>query len=184
MLVKEKKFQEEDGSIGYYDAIYESSNILQTTYFPASNRLYISFQRGGVYSYGNVSEELYEEFKAAESHGKFFASEIKSDPNKHPFRKEFTLYPDEVKELKEMVEHELKVQEWTEENGINLPTPMIALNTVEPTSIVFYIENEEVIKLNEEGFHWKGNLIEEDAEIYERFKNWVDYAWAQIPQKG
>ena len=190
MLVKEKKFQEEDGSIGYYDALYESSNILQTTYFPASNRLYISFQRGGVYSYGNVSEELYEEFKVAESHGKFFHAEIKSQPTKYPARKEFTLYPDEVKELKEMVEHEIKLQEFTEENGLTfqegaLPTPMIGFNTaVEPNNIVFSIENEEVIKINPDGFYWKGKSIKEDTEIYERFKNWVDYAWAQIPQKG
>jgi hypothetical protein len=104
MLVEEKKFQEEDGSIGYYEAVYDSSNILKTTYFPKQNKLYISFNRGGVYSYENVGFDLYEEFKNEESQGKFFAKMLKSNPNKHPYHKEFTLYPDEVKELKEVVE--------------------------------------------------------------------------------
>ena len=177
MLVSEKKFQEEDGSIGYYDAVYESSNILQTTYFPASNLLYISFQRGGVYSYANVSEEMYEEFKSAESQGKYFQSNIKNQPEKFPFRKEYTLYPDEVKELKEVVDETL-----TFHAEKTLPYPMLSADT-ELNNIIFSIENEEIIKIAPTGFYWKGNLVEEDKEIYERFKNWVDYAWSQIPQK-
>ena len=60
MLVSEKKFQDENGVIGYYEAVYDSSNILNTTYFPLTNTLYISFNRGGVYSYANVNQELYE----------------------------------------------------------------------------------------------------------------------------
>jgi len=105
MLVTERKFQEEDGTIGYYDAVYSSSNVLQTTYFPIAQRLYISFNRGGVYSYENVSPELYEEFKIAESQGKFFIKEIKNKPDVHPYRKEFTLYPNEVQNLREIVEN-------------------------------------------------------------------------------
>ena len=164
MLVQEKKFQEEDGSIGYYEAVFESSNILQTTYFPASNLLYISFQRGGVYSYANVTEALYEEFKTAESHGKFFISTIKSQPEKYPFRKEFTLYPDEVKDLKEIVEENNKENEFTLGNGLSEvnPHPMLTLNQADPNSICFYIQSEEMIRLDEEGFHWKGELVEED----------------------
>ena len=102
MLVKEEKKEQRDGT--YYEAVYDSTNILQTTYFPHASLLYISFNRGGVYSYGNVTPELYEEFKAAESQGIFFAKEIKSQPKKYPYRKEFTLYPEEVKSLKEEVE--------------------------------------------------------------------------------
>lgn len=172
MLVQEKKFQEEDGSIGYYEAVFESSNILQTTYFPASNLLYISFQRGGVYSYGNVSEDLYEDFKAAESHGKFFQSTIKSQPEKYPYRKEFTLYPDEVKDLKEIVEEAAEKP---------ISTPWL-FSTEEEPSFIFNLDDEEVIKINKEGFFWKDKLVEEDNEIYQRFKEWLDHAWEKIKE--
>jgi len=101
MLVTEKKHFEEDGSLGYYETIYDSSNILKTTYFPKQNRLYISFNRGGVYSYNNITEKIYEDFKNAESQGKYFIHEIKNKSDEHPYRKEFTLYPDEIKILKE-----------------------------------------------------------------------------------
>lgn len=111
MIVEEKKFQDENGVIGYYEGVYDSSNILKTTYFPKQQLLYISFNRGGVYSYSNVPMELYDEFKNAESQGKFFAKTIKSQPQRYIYRKEFTLYPDEVKELKEVVENSKKDDE-------------------------------------------------------------------------
>lgn len=104
MLVEEKKYQDEDGSIGYYEDIYKSSNILATTYFPKKELLFISFRRGKVYSYSNISEEKYQNFKNAESQGEFFIKEIRNKPQKHLYRKEFTLYPEEVKNLKEVVE--------------------------------------------------------------------------------
>ena len=173
MLVKEKKYQEEDGSIGYYEAFFESSNILQTTYFPASNRLYISFGRGGVHSYENVTEELYEEFKTSESQGKFFLEKIKSQPNVYKYRKEYTLYPDEVKELKEIVEKATNPNEelvFTKDESIGVPL----MSADEEPSFTFTLDNEEVIKINKEGFFWKGNLVEEDKEIYQRFKEWLD----------
>lgn len=185
MLVKEKKFQEEDGSIGYYDAVYDSTNILGTTYFPQRNALYISFNRGGVYSYANVTPELYEEFKAAESQGKFFAQTIKSQAKKHPYRKEFTLYPQEVADLKEVVDKNKEEMEEiiSEENGLTfelsdapMQTPMISLNQADPANIMFYIEGEEMIKLNKEGFHWKGKLVEDDEDIYDDFRIWLDKA--------
>jgi hypothetical protein len=99
MLVEEKVVKEE--IVGYYDAIFDSSNILQTTYFPQQERLYISFNRGGVYSYENFPHEKYREFKNAESQGKYFIQEIKNKPDEHPYRKEFTLYPNEIENLKE-----------------------------------------------------------------------------------
>lgn len=111
MLIQERKFQEKDGSIGYYDAVYNSSNILQTTYFPSSEKLYISFNRGGVYSYLNVTQELYEEFKNAESQGEFFSSRIKKNVKQFPYMKEYTLYPNEIKDLKEIVNENKKETE-------------------------------------------------------------------------
>jgi hypothetical protein len=101
MLVEHKQILDKDGSVGYIEAVFNSDNVLKTTYFLKSNRLYIAFSRGHTYSYGNISEELYKEFEEAESQGKFFHSRIN---NKYPTRKEFTLYPTEVQELKQIVE--------------------------------------------------------------------------------
>jgi hypothetical protein len=103
MLVESKQILNEDGSVGYIEAIFKSDNILKTTYFPESQRLYIAFSRGHTYSYGNVSSELYEEFESAESHGKFFHQKINNN-KAHPYRKEFTLYPFEVNDAKKIVE--------------------------------------------------------------------------------
>lgn len=102
MLVKEIKHEQHDGI--YFEAVFDSSNILQTTYFPHANLLYVSFKRGGVYSYANINKEMYEEFKAAESQGKFFIEKIKKHPQKHPYRKEFNLFPSEIDKLNEEVE--------------------------------------------------------------------------------
>ena len=103
MLVERKEFQEKDGSLGYLESVFQSDNVLKSTYFPKIQRLYIAFSRGDTYSYGNVDLELYEEFENAESQGKFFYKHINNNKN-HPYRKEFTLYPSEIKDLKEIVE--------------------------------------------------------------------------------
>jgi len=66
--------------------------------------LYIAFSRGHTYSYGNISPEFYEDFEAAESHGKFFYKNINKN-KEYPFRKEFTLYPHEIQGLKEVIEN-------------------------------------------------------------------------------
>jgi hypothetical protein len=102
MLVERKEVLNEDQSIGYIEAVFNSDNVLKTTYFPGTQRLYIAFSRGHTYSYGNVSKELYDEFENADSQGKFFHKQI-NNKIKHPTRKEFTLYPNEVKDLKETV---------------------------------------------------------------------------------
>lgn len=177
MLVEEKKFQDENGVIGYYEAIYDSSNILKTTYFPQRQTLYISFNRGGVYSYSNVSIELYEEFKAVESQGKFFAQTIKKEPQNYPYRKEFTLYPNEVKELKEVVEKSKKeeeydpdddfIVEYDEHNGKIVDIP-------EANNLIFWVRGKEIIRVNPDGFYWMGKLIQEDKEIYDKFKLFLE----------
>jgi hypothetical protein len=110
MLVERKEFNEKDGSIGYIESVFNSDNVLKTTYFPNNQRLYIAFSRGHTYSYGNVSPEMYEEFEEAESQGKFFHQKINNN-KKYPARKEFTLYPNEVKDLKQIVEESKDVEE-------------------------------------------------------------------------
>ena len=104
MLVERKEFQEEDGTIGYIETVFKSDNVLKSTYFPNIQRLYIAFNRGHTYSYSNVSPEMYQEFENADSQGKYFFKNL-NKKTAHPYRKEFTLYPDEVKDLKEIVEN-------------------------------------------------------------------------------
>jgi hypothetical protein len=189
MLVEEKKFQNEDGSIGYYESIYDSSNVLQTTYFPENKRLFISFNRGGVYSYNGVSQELYEEFKSAESQGKFFATTIRKYPKKYTFRKEYTLYPNEVKDLKLVVENAINAEEQPE-NAFDPEDDNLVLRSsatdiynslevrvpIDDNTISFSIEQEEVIKITKEGFYYKGEFVEDTSDVYENFSSWLHMA--------
>lgn len=103
MLVEKKEILNEDGSVGYIEAIFDSDNILKITYFPATEMLYIAFSRGHTYSYGNIKPEFYEEFENAESQGKFFHQKL-NNKTAYPCRKEFTLYPFEVNDAKKIIE--------------------------------------------------------------------------------
>jgi len=44
---------------------------------------------------------------------------------------------------------------------------MKTIKTNEYTTIIFCIENEDVIKITKDGFYYKGKLIEKDKEIYD-----------------
>jgi hypothetical protein len=45
----------------------------------------------------------------------------------------------------------------------------------EANNIVFYVEqNNEMMRINPEGFFWKGKLIEEDKEIYLKVKEFFN----------
>ena len=102
MLVDRKEVLNEDGSQGYVESIFKSSNILKTVYFVDTEKLYITFSRGNTYLYTEFDSDFYKRFEDAESNGKFFHQHIK---NKVPFYKEYTYYPHEVKELKEIIEN-------------------------------------------------------------------------------
>lgn len=106
MLVERNEHKEENGEVGYIESVFQSDNILKTTYFPKMQRLYIAFSRGHTYSYGNISSEFYEEFEEAESHGSFFHKKINNNIS-YPSRKEFTLYPEEVKGLRQIIKERL-----------------------------------------------------------------------------
>jgi hypothetical protein len=54
-----------------------SSNIASVGYEPTSQTLEVEFAGGAVYQYYNVPQSIYEEFVAAASKGRFFASQIK-----------------------------------------------------------------------------------------------------------
>lgn len=102
MIVEKKEYGTEANGT-YIECVFDSTNILRTTYFPMLRRLYISFNKGNVYSYSNINEDLYKEFENSDSQGKFFASNIRSNPNDYPVRKEFKLYPSEVEETKILI---------------------------------------------------------------------------------
>ena len=45
----------------------------------------------------------------------------------------------------------------------------------EGNSISFYLgTNNEIIKITKEGFFWKGKLVENDKEIYQKFKEFLN----------
>jgi hypothetical protein len=57
-------------------------------------------------------------------------------------------------------------------------TPITIEPTYDPNAIIFSFTDppEEIMRLNKEGFFWKGKLIQDDKEIYEKFKSWVNKA--------
>lgn len=68
----------------------DSTQISEHGFCPATNTLALRFKsksgKGSLYHYPNVTVEKYAEFMAAESKGKFFGSQIKSNPA-HPHTK-------------------------------------------------------------------------------------------------
>lgn len=72
-------FKEQEN--GVERCLFESSNILHTEYEETRLTLKIYFKTGNVYSYYPVYADLYENFKLAESTGRFFVAEIKNNPN-------------------------------------------------------------------------------------------------------
>jgi hypothetical protein len=113
MLVKREENLEKDGSVGFIESVYDSSNLLSSVYFPNTEKLYLIFKRGGVYSYLNVSSELYESFEKAESQGKFFNQNIKNNDTLQYLR-EYNLYKNEIEEF------EKQILEWKTTNQQNL----------------------------------------------------------------
>lgn len=68
-----------------------SSQMKEVGYDATTKTLAIRFNptkkapQGSVYTYGNVTEGLYQEFQAAESKGAFFGQRIKDHADKFPF---------------------------------------------------------------------------------------------------
>ena len=102
MLIEKKEYKDKDGKLDWVESIYDSSNILQSTYFPKNKRLFLSFLRGNVYSYSNVEEDTYNAFEQAESQGKFFINEIKNN-ELYIHAKEFKLTKTEINDIKTII---------------------------------------------------------------------------------
>ena len=46
----------------------------------------------------------------------------------------------------------------------------------EPNNFTFFLKGEEIMKITPEGFFWKGKLVENDKEIYQKFKEFLNKA--------
>lgn len=57
----------------------ESSNLASVGYDKDNELLEIEFKHGGIYQYFGVPVEVYKELMNADSHGKYFAANIKND---------------------------------------------------------------------------------------------------------
>jgi len=53
---------------------------------------------------------------------------------------------------------------------------LTATGSLEPNSITLVLKNEPIIVINEEGFRYKGELIEDVGEVYELFKEYLKNA--------
>lgn len=55
----------------------ESSNVAAIGYDAAAQHLYVEYIKSGTYRYSNVPAEIYNDWMAAESKGKFFHEKVK-----------------------------------------------------------------------------------------------------------
>jgi len=61
-------------------SVYDSSNILSSSYDRKNKSMTVVFRSGGGYRYGNVTESEYLMFERADSQGKVFSKMIRQKP--------------------------------------------------------------------------------------------------------
>lgn len=104
MLLERKEAKRERDGLMVVESYFDSSNIAKVNYIPEKHFMFIFFNNGLVYSYSNITEELYRNFEAAESQGKFFISEIKKKTNQYRYVREFKLYEFERQDIMQIIE--------------------------------------------------------------------------------
>lgn len=109
MIVKRSILEDDGGKI--ITCVINSSNILKTEYFAHRNILYVYFNRGKVYSYANVTDDIYNNFEEADSQGEYLRGEIMKKSSKYPYSKEFTMTKFEIDEAKEIINEWMDNQE-------------------------------------------------------------------------
>ena len=65
-----------------------SSLISKIGYDIVTNKLYVEFSNKAVYSYENVTPEIFSELEQADSIGEYFTRNIKKKPDDHPYNRE------------------------------------------------------------------------------------------------
>lgn len=89
---------------GLVEALYESSNVVASSYNKNQNDLTVTFKNGGNYTYQGVSETDYVRFETAESQGKVLNANLK----KYPFLKHEKVDVDDIiKRIKDVKNKEL-----------------------------------------------------------------------------
>jgi hypothetical protein len=101
MLVRR---QEENGVV---EALFNSSNLFKALYLKERKIMYVFFKKGGVYSYYNVDNVIYEQFEIADSQGEFFSQNIKNK-SLYPHSKEFKMKEFEINDLTNSINEALK----------------------------------------------------------------------------
>lgn len=93
---------------GLVKVIYESSNVVASTYEKNKKDLNVIFKNGSSYTYQNVPATDYFRFETADSQGK----EINTTIKKYPFLKHESVNTDDViKKIKELKVGEIKAME-------------------------------------------------------------------------
>lgn len=129
------KRQEKDNLI---QAIYDSSNILASTYNKTTNDLVLIFNKGTQYKYPKVTMTDYTRFELAESQGKVFNTHIKP----YSFEKMEAINPElivtEITQLKEA--EELALIEGKQLKVETLMSGLLKINGDGATSITLFTE--------------------------------------------
>jgi KTSC domain len=104
MLLDRKEITFSGSTDTIIEGYYDSSNILKTSYIPNKEFMFIFFQNKLVYSYSNITMDLYEKFEKADSQGKFFITEIKKKPREYNYLREYKLYEFEKQDIISIIE--------------------------------------------------------------------------------
>lgn len=102
MLLEKREITENSTSKEkYIESFFDSSNIINSIYFPSKKDLFVVFRGGRTYKFVNVEEEIHDSFILAESQGKYFNSNIK---NKIEYEKYFVMKDYEMEELQQKID--------------------------------------------------------------------------------
>jgi len=108
MLLERKELTDEETEELYVEALFDSSNIMKSVYYPKRKMLFIIFKKGIVYSYFHVDNEMYVEFENAESQGVYFARNIQKNPVCVYYR-EYKLYDFERKDMLALIDEQKQI---------------------------------------------------------------------------
>jgi len=74
----------------------------------------------------------------------------------------------------EQKQHLIDLMRMDEEAGFYDNIAVSVTNMVHPpNSFVFKLKQEEIIRIDEKGFYYKGELIEDAGEVYKLFKEFL-----------
>lgn len=108
MLLKRLVIKDKEGKDDIVEAIYDSTNLLKTTYLIEQRRLYVYFRKGIVYSYYAVDREMYDGLETAQSQGVYHKEHL-SNNRMYPYAREFKMLNFEIQDINEEIEKAKKL---------------------------------------------------------------------------